>query len=223
MKRALYLFSLVLVFSCTATKKTTTKIMEPVRVNIETDSGTIVVRLYDSTPLHRDNFVKLVKEGFYDGLLFHRVIENFMIQGGDPKSKNAAPGIPLGEGGLGYTIPAEFDSTLYHKKGALAMAREGDNVNPEKASSSTQFYLVEGKKLTDEELDQMEERFKIIIPENHREIYRTIGGTPFLDMKYTVFGETESGLEVIDKISRMQKDSRNRPLTDIKMKISILK
>ena len=193
------------------------------RVKIETDSGTIVVRLYDSTPLHRDNFVKLVKEDFYDGLLFHRVIENFMIQGGDPKSKNAAQGIPLGEGGLSYTIPAEFDSTLFHKKGALAMAREGDNVNPEKASSSTQFYLVEGKRLTDEELDQMEERFKITIPENHREVYRTIGGTPFLDMKYTVFGEVESGLEVIDKIAHMPKDRRNRPLTDIKMKISIIK
>src|SRR5690606_31853048 len=222
MKRALYLFFLILLFSCTATKKTTTKIMEPVRVQIETDSGTMVVRLYDSTPLHRDNFVKLIKEGFYDGLLFHRVIENFMIQGGDPKSKNAAPGVPLGEGGLDYRIPAEFDSTLFHKKGALAMAREGDNVNPEKASSSTQFYLVDGKPLTDKELDQIEERFKITIPENHREVYRTIGGTPFLDMKYTVFGEVESGLEVIDKIARMPKDSRNRPLTDIRMKISIL-
>ena len=222
MRRALYLLSLIFLFSCTATKKSTTKIIEPVRMNIETDSGTMVVRLYDSTPLHRDNFVKLVKEGFYDGLLFHRVIENFMIQGGDPNSKNAAPGVPLGEGGLGYTIPAEFDSTLFHKKGALAMAREGDNVNPEKASSSTQFYLVDGKPLTDKELDQIEERFKITIPENHREVYRTIGGTPFLDMKYTVFGEVESGLEVIDKIARMPKDSRNRPLTDIRMKISIL-
>ena len=223
MKRALYLFSMILMISCTATKKITNKVIEPVRVKIETDSGTMVVRLYDQTPLHRDNFVKLVKEDFYDGLLFHRVVENFMIQGGDPKSKNAAPGIPLGEGGLNYTIPAEFDSTLFHKKGALAMAREGDNVNPEKASSSTQFYLVEGKPLTNEELDQMEERFKITIPEIHREVYRTIGGAPFLDMKYTVFGEVESGMEVIDKISRMAKDSRNRPLTDIKMKISILK
>ena len=222
MKRVLFLFSLILLFSCTATRKTT-KIIEPVRVKIETDSGTMVVRLYDSTPLHRDNFVKLIKENFYDGLLFHRVVENFMIQGGDPKSKNAAPGIPLGEGGLNYRIPAEFDSTLFHKKGALAMAREGDNVNPERKSSSTQFYLVEGKRLTDEELDQMEARFEITIPENHREVYRTIGGTPFLDTKYTVFGEVESGLEVIDKIAHAPKDSRNRPLKDIKMKISIIK
>lgn len=222
MKRVLFLFSLILVFSCTATRKTT-KIIEPVRVKIETDSGTMIVRLYDSTPLHRDNFVKLVKEDFYDGLLFHRVIENFMIQGGDPKSKDAPPGVPLGEGGLNYKIPAEFDSTLFHKKGAMAMAREGDNVNPERASSSTQFYLVDGKKLTDQEMDQMEERFEITIPENHREVYRTIGGTPFLDTKYTVFGEVESGLEVIDKIAHAAKDSRNRPLKDIRMKISIIK
>ena len=222
MKKTLYLFSFVFMISCTATKKTTT-INTPVRVQIATDSGTIVVRLYNQTPLHRDNFVKLVKEDLYDGLLFHRVIPNFMIQGGDPASKNAQPGIALGEGGLKYTVPAEFDSTLFHKKGALAMAREGDNVNPQKASSSTQFYLVEGKKLTDEELDKMEERFKITIPENHRQIYKTIGGTPFLDMSYTVFGEVESGLEVIDRISNAAKDSRNRPLQDIKMKITVLK
>ena len=222
MKRTLYLFSFIFMISCTATKKTSNS-NTPVRIKIETDSGTMVVRLYNRTPLHRDNFVKLVKEDFYDGLLFHRVIPNFMIQGGDPDSKNAQPGVALGEGGLKYTVPAEFDSTLFHKKGALAMAREGDKVNPEKASSSTQFYLVEGKKLTDEELDKLEERFKITIPENHREIYRTIGGTPFLDMSYTVFGEVESGLEVIDKISNTPKDSRNRPLTDIKMNISIIK
>ncbi|MEO7315939.1 MAG: peptidylprolyl isomerase [Ginsengibacter sp.] len=222
MKRTLYLFSFIFMISCTATKKTSNS-NTPVRIKIETDSGTMVVRLYNRTPLHRDNFVKLVKEDFYDGLLFHRVIPNFMIQGGDPDSKNAQPGVALGEGGLKYTVPAEFDSTLFHKKGALAMAREGDKVNPEKASSSTQFYLVEGKKLTDEELDKLEERFKITIPENHREIYRTIGGTPFLDMSYTVFGEVESGLEVIDKISNAPKDSRNRPLTDIKMNISIIK
>ena len=222
MKRTLYLFSFIFMISCTATKKTSNS-NTPVRIKIETDSGTMVVRLYNRTPLHRNNFIKLVKEDFYDGLLFHRIIPDFMIQGGDPDSKNAQPGIALGEGGLKYTVPAEFDSTLFHKKGALAMAREGDKVNPEKASSSTQFYLVEGKKLTDEELDKMEERFTITIPENHREIYRTIGGTPFLDMSYTVFGEIESGLEVIDKISHAPKDSRNRPLTDIKMKISILK
>ena len=195
----------------------------PVRIKIETDSGTMVARLYNQTPLHKENFVKLIKDHFYDGLLFHRVVPDFMIQGGDPSSKNAQPGQALGEGGLKYTLPAEFDTAFFHKKGALAMAREGDVTNPEKASSATQFYIVEGKKLTEEELDQMEERFEITLPENHREVYRTLGGTPFLDMKYTVFGEIESGLEVIDKIARAAKDSRNRPLEDIHMKISILK
>lgn len=196
---------------------------EPVKVKIETDSGTIIVQLYDKTPLHRDNFVKLVKEGFYDSILFHRVINDFMIQGGDPNSKNAPPGIVLGEGGLSYTIPAEFDTTLFHKKGALAAAREGDNSNPTKASSSTQFYLVQGKTFTDEELNKIEERFKIKIPENHRKVYRTIGGTPHLDMNYTVFGEVISGLDVIDKIAGTATDENNRPLQNIKMKITIIK
>lgn len=222
MKKLFYFLSIIMIVSCTATKKTA-RVNAPVRVKIETDSGSIVARLYNETPRHRDNFIKLVKEHFYDGLLFHRVIPNFMIQGGDPDSRDAQPGEALGEGGLKYTIPAEFDSTLYHKKGALAMAREGDETNPEKASSSTQFYIVEGKKLTDEELDQMEERFKITLPENHREVYRTLGGAPFLDMSYTVFGEVESGMDVIDKIARVPKDARNRPVGDIRMKISILK
>ena len=153
----------------------------------------MVAKLYNQTPLHRDNFIKLTKEHFYDGLLFHRVIKNFMIQGGDPDSKNAKPGELLGEGGLKYTIPAEFDTSLFHKKGALAMARESDDVNPKKASSSTQFYIVEGKPVTDREMDKWEKRFKIKIPENHRMIYRTIGGAPFLDMNYTVFGEVIEG------------------------------
>lgn len=196
---------------------------EPVKVKIETDSGTIIVQLYDKTPLHRDNFVKLVKEGFYDSILFHRVINHFMIQGGDPNSKNAPSGIVLGEGGLSYTVPAEFDTTLFHKKGALAAARAGDKVNPTKASSSTQFYLVQGKTYTDDELNKIEERFKIKIPENHREVYRTIGGTPHLDMNYTVFGEVISGLDVIDKIAGTATDENNRPLQNIKMKITIIK
>lgn len=192
-------------------------------VKIETDSGTMVARLYNQTPLHRDNFVKLVKDGFYNGLLFHRVIPKFMIQGGDPNSKNAPEGALLGEGGLPYTIAAEFDTALYHKKGALAMAREGDNVNPQKASSSTQFYIVEGKTFTDSEMDQMEEQFKIKIPENHREVYRTQGGTPFLDQNYTVFGEVTEGLDVIEKIANAKRNNRDRPLQDIKMKITLIK
>lgn len=129
---------------------------KPVKVAITTEYGEIEIELYDQTPLHRDNFVKLVNEGFYDGTLFHRVIQEFMIQGGDPDSRDAQPGTMLGRGGPGYTVPAEFDTTLIHKRGALAAARQGDNVNPTQASSGSQFYIVQGKKYTDEELDQVE-------------------------------------------------------------------
>ena len=155
--------------------------------------------LYNKTPLHRDNFVKLVKQHFYDSLLFHRVIKDFMIQGGDPDSKNAKPGAHLGEGSLNYTIPAEFDTALFHKKGALAAAREADADNPKKSSSSTQFYIVDGQTFTDSQLDRIEEKNKINIPQNHREFYKTVGGTPFLDMNYTVFGEVISGIDVVEK------------------------
>ena len=223
MKNLCYLLAFIFFISCTATKSNRVKIHEPVRMQIETDSGTMVIKLYDQTPLHRDNFIKLVKQHFYDSLLFHRVIKDFMIQGGDPDSKNAAPGALLGEGGLKYTIPAEFDTLLFHKKGALAAAREGDEVNPKKESSGTQFYIVEGKTFTDDEMDKMETRFKIKIPESHRAVYRTLGGAPFLDTNYTVFGEVESGLDVIAKIANVPKDANDRPLHDIRMKITILK
>jgi cyclophilin family peptidyl-prolyl cis-trans isomerase len=192
------------------------------RVKITTDSGIVVIRLYDKTPLHRDNFIKLVKEGFYDSLLFHRVIKDFMIQGGDPASKNAAPGIQLGNGGTGYTIPAEFDTTLFHKKGALSAARLGDDINPQKESSGCQFYLVQGKKYNDETLNQMEAHFGRKFTAKARKLYKTIGGTPFLDMNYTVFGEVETGLKVIDKIAGVLKDPSDRPLTDIRMKMEIV-
>ncbi|MDQ2720307.1 MAG: peptidylprolyl isomerase [Bacteroidota bacterium] len=219
----LYLLFVVFSISCTATKSRSTKASQQLLLKIETDSGTMVVKLYNQTPLHRDNFEKLAKSHFYDGLLFHRVIKDFMIQGGDPDSRNAKSGAQLGEGGLKYTIPAEFDSTLFHKKGALAMGREGDDVNPKKASSPTQFYIVEGKIFSDADMDKIQSRFKIKIPEAHREVYRTIGGAPFLDMNYTVFGEVISGLDVIQKIANMSKDAHDRPLTDIKMKITPLK
>ncbi|MFT3982150.1 MAG: peptidylprolyl isomerase [Ferruginibacter sp.] len=192
-----------------------------IRVKITTDSGVIVVKLSDSTPLHRDNFVKLVKEGFYDSLLFHRVIPGFMIQGGDPQSKTAPAGVMLGNGGGDMArIPAEFNSSLIHKKGALAAARDG---NPEKASSACQFYLVEGKVLTDAELDMMESRIGHKYTPEQRAIYKTIGGTPFLDMNYTVFGEVISGLDVIAKIANVPKDGANRPFGDVRMKMEILK
>ncbi len=223
MKNFFYLLFFIFFISCTATKPRAKNSFQQVHLKIETDSGTMVVKLYNQTPLHRDNFVKLAKKHFYDGLLFHRVIKDFMIQGGDPDSKDAKPGAQLGEGGLKYTMHAEFDSTLFHKKGALAMARDGDDVNPKKASSSTQFYIVEGKTFTDADMDKMQSRFKIKIPEDHRAIYRTIGGAPFLDMNYTVFGEVISGLDVVDKIANVPKDAHDRPLTDVKMKISVLK
>ena len=224
MEKLFYFVFFVFLISCTATKKNSvSNINGSEFVKIETDSGTMVARLFNKTPQTTANFLKLAKERFYDGLLFHRVIEDFMIQGGDPDSKNAKAGQMLGEGGLKYTIPAEFDTSLFHQKGALAMAREGDEVNPKKASSSTQFYIVEGKTFTDDEMDKIEERFKIKIPEDHRKIYRTIGGTPFLDMNYTVFGQVIDGLDVIEKIADAAKDDNNRPLNDIKMKIILLK
>lgn len=223
MKYLFYLFVLVFFTSCSVFKSTNSANTSSNFVKIETDSGTIVVRLSDKTPLTTANFLKLVKQHFYDGLLFHRVIPGFMIQGGDPDSKNAPAGKVLGEGGLGYTVPAEFDTTLFHQKGAIAMARENDDVNPKKASSSTQFYLVEGRTFTDVEMNQIQDKFKIKIPESHRAIYRTIGGAPFLDMNYTVFGQTVNGLDVIDKIAHVPRDKNDRPVHDIHMKISIMK
>lgn len=189
------------------------------KVKITTDMGEIVVRLYDKTPRHRDNFLKLANEGFYDSLLFHRVMNNFMIQGGDPQSKNAQPGIMLGAGDVGYTIPAEFDSTLYHKKGALAAAR---NNNPEKASSGCQFYIVQGKIYTDDELNRIEMQNGIKFSSAKRMTYKMLGGTPHLDMNYTVFGEVESGLEVVDMIAIAARNNSNRPLKDIRMKMELV-
>ena len=224
MKKLFYTTFFVFLISCTTTKKNTVSNANGSEfVKFETDSGTMVARLFNKTPQTTANFLKLVKEHFYDGLLFHRVIKDFMIQGGDPDSKNAKPGQMLGEGGLKYTIPAEFDTSLFHQKGALAMAREGDEENPKKASSSTQFYIVEGKTYTDDEMNKIEERFKIKIPEDHRKIYKTVGGTPFLDMNYTVFGQVVDGFGVIKKIADAAKDDNNRPLKGIKMKITLLK
>lgn len=193
---------------------------EPTRIRITTDSGILVVKLYDSTPLHRDNFIRLVQQGFYDSLMFHRVIAGFMIQGGDPLSKNAQAGTMLGNGGGDMTrIPAEFKSTLRHKRGALAAARDG---NPEKASSACQFYIVHGKKLSDAEIDMFENRKGSKYSAKEREEYKTNGGTPSLDMEYTVFGEVESGFEVIDKIATVSKDAMNRPSGDVRMKMEII-
>lgn len=247
-----------------------------VMVELSTEFGTMKILLYGETPKHRDNFLKLVEQGFYNDLLFHRVIKNFMIQGGDPDSKGAAPGKQLGAGDVGYTIPAEFVyPKYYHKKGALAAARQGDQVNPEKRSSGCQFYIVQGKKMTDAEIKQMEynllgqakeSRFYEIVRERSseiqklrleknqaglnnlqseivaqlesefkdkasqyvmsdemKEVYKTVGGTPFLDNAYTVFGEVVEGLEVIDKIAAVETAPGDRPKSDVKMKIKVIK
>ncbi|NVN93696.1 MAG: peptidylprolyl isomerase [Bacteroidetes bacterium] len=191
-------------------------------VLIVTQYGDIKIKLYNETPLHRDNFIKLVKEKYLDSTLFHRVINQFMIQGGDPDSKHATAGSLLGNGGPTYTIPAEFVNTLFHKKGALAAAREGDQVNPTKASSGSQFYIVQGKVFTAEELNMFAQRMgKTFSPEQIK-AYTTIGGTPHLDNNYTVFGEVIDGLNVIDKIAAVTTDKNNRPLNDIPMTVTII-
>ncbi|OFY95649.1 MAG: peptidylprolyl isomerase [Bacteroidetes bacterium RIFCSPLOWO2_12_FULL_31_6] len=208
----------VINISCLAQKSE-----KQVKIIISTTYGDIKLALYNETPKHRDNFIKLVTEGFYNNTLFHRIIQEFMIQGGDPDSKNAANGVPLGEGDVGYTIPAEFNTTLFHKKGALAAARQGDDVNPKKESSGCQFYIVQGKKYNKEELDKMTKRTGNTYAEGQYKVYETEGGTPQLDMNYTVFGEVLEGFEVIDKIAAVEKDRNDRPKEDIKMTIKIVK
>ncbi|MGW8315224.1 MAG: peptidylprolyl isomerase [Bacteroidales bacterium] len=192
-------------------------------IKISTTMGDMVIRLYDETPAHRDNMIRLIEEGFYKDQLFHRVIQDFMIQGGDPKSVGAKPGTRLGNGGPGYTVPAEFRPGLFHKKGVLAAAREGDRVNPEKASSGSQFYLVQGRVFTPEELNIMVERGMGPFSEEAIEAYTTIGGAPHLDGSYTVFGEIVEGLEVLDQIAIVPTDANNRPLTDVVYSISLVR
>lgn len=198
------------------------------KVLIQTTEGDITLKLYNETPLHRDNFIRLVKAKTYNGVLFHRVIETFMIQGGDPTSKTAAPDVMLGDGDVGYTVPAEFRTpAIYHKYGVLAAAREGDESNPEKASSGCQFYIVVGKKFTDEQLDKLQES-KIaryghandstykFSPRARRD-YKTIGGTPHLDGNYTVYGEVLKGMDVVERISKVETNDEDRPVKDIRI------
>ncbi len=186
-------------------------------VEMQTSYGKIVLLLYDDTPLHRDNFIKLVNEGLYDGVLFHRVIDGFMIQGGDPDSKDAKPGKMLGEGDLGYTIPAEFRDNHINKRGALCAARQGDDVNPKKESSASQFYIVQGRTWNDDEMNMMERRFGKHYTAEQRKIYAEEGGAPHLDGDYTVYGEVVEGMNVVDKIAAAQRDRFDRPLQDIKI------
>ena len=243
------------------------------KVKISTPLGDITVRLYDETPAHRDNFIKLAKEGFYNGTLFHRVIKEFMIQGGDPESKGAPAGRQLGSGDAGYTLPAEFNPSLFHKRGALSAARLGDNVNPERRSSGCQFYIVWGKTYNAGQIGQLEKQAlmqaeqtvfnslamarreqimdlrrnrdraglqalqdellaqtEAIVKEKglgklsaeQKEAYTTVGGTPFLDGQYTVFGEVESGLDIVGDIQESVTDSNDRPLQDIAMTVTVI-
>jgi len=182
----------------------------------QTTKGTLKVRLYEETSMHRDNFTKLLSEGYFNGMLFHRVIKDFMIQTGDPLSKNAKPGVALGTGGPGYTIPAEIFPQFYHKKGALAAARTGDNVNPARESSGSQFYIIQGQKFTAEQLKSMENSNTHIrfTPEQIK-AYTTLGGAPHLDYAYTVFGEVVDGLDIVDKIAAVETDGRDRPVENI--------
>ncbi|MBL0341032.1 MAG: peptidylprolyl isomerase [Bacteroidetes bacterium] len=189
-------------------------------VEVSTSFGNMKIKLYNETPKHRDNFIKLASEKFYDGLLFHRVINGFMIQGGDPNSKNATPEAMLGGGDVGYKVPGEFNDKLIHKKGTLCAARDG---NPEKASSGCQFYIVQGKKLTDQELDQLDKNRTVKYTPEQRTIYKTIGGTAFLDNNYTVYGEVIEGLDVIDKIAAVKTKPGDRPETDVKMTVKVIK
>jgi cyclophilin family peptidyl-prolyl cis-trans isomerase len=191
------------------------------KVKIVTSKGTIVVKLSDKTPKHRNNFIKLVKQKYYNGILFHRVIKEFMIQAGDDSTKNPIPGKRYGSGGLKNKIPAEFDTSLFHKRGVLAAARDN---NPEKASSGSHFYIVQGKIHTDSSLNEIEEKRLggRKLPLHHRAVYKQVGGSPHLDQNYTVFGEVTKGIKVVDTIAQTERDQYDRPKQDIfiiKMKL----
>jgi peptidyl-prolyl cis-trans isomerase B (cyclophilin B) len=213
------------IFSLATFAQNDTKVLgqNNVKVLISTEVGDIVVELFNETPLHRDNFVKLVKSDYLSNTLFHRVIPKFMIQGGDPDSKGAKPSVQLGNGGPGYKIPAEFNTKFFHKKGALAAARMPDGVNPKKASSGSQFYIVEGEVLDLERLSIFEKKLGVTFSQEQKQAYTTIGGTPHLDGSYTVFGQVIEGLDVISKIANVKRDQNNRPLKDIIMKVKIIK
>ena len=200
---------------------TITSFAQKNKISIETEYGKIVIMLYDNTPLNTNNMVKLAKEHYYDSTIFHRCIPQFVIQGGDSTSKHAKPGEMLGEGGLGYTVPAEINDTDYHKRGALGVARDN---TPDKSGSACQFYIVVGKKFTDDELDKLSKRSGRQYSAAQREVYKTQGGTPHLDGNYTVFGEVIEGMDIVDKIANEPRDKHDRPLKDIRMlKVRVVK
>ncbi|MCK9612400.1 MAG: peptidylprolyl isomerase [Bacteroidales bacterium] len=212
MKNIIFYIFIALLLSASSFGQSETQ-SEP-KFLIKTNLGDITVKLYNETPLHRDNFVKLVREGFYNGSIFHRVINSFMIQGG---------GAANGTEDVGYTIPAEIVPKYFHKKGALAAARMPDQVNPQKASSGSQFYIVQGKIYTDAELDIFGQRLNRKFTAQERETYKTIGGTPHLDGNYTVFGEVIEGFEIINKIAEVKTKAGDKPIEDIQMTITEIK
>ena len=220
MRQKVYHIMLALAMTAiSATAQTTTS-----EVLLETTAGNIRIALYDETPQHRDNFLKLVKMNVYDSLLFHRVIKDFMIQSGDINSKHAQPGQLLGTGDFDYTQEPEFRlPQLFHRRGVVAMAREGDDVNPEMRSSACQFYIVWGRVLDDKKLNQIQERLdsttqgRVKLTPEMMATYKTVGGTPHLDGQYTVFGEVTEGLDIIDRIQQMPTDKYARPLEDIRI------
>ena len=192
------------------------------KAKISTKFGDITVVLYDDTPIHRDNFIKLVENGFYDGTLFHRVMGGFMIQGGDPNSIGAAPDQRLGNGGPGYTLEAEILPEHIHKKGALAAARQPDQVNPERRSSGSQFYIVQGRPVNAQQLNQMTQSTGAFYTADQIETYTKIGGTPHLDNQYTIFGEVVDGLDVVDMIAAVKTKPGNRPVEDVEMTVTLI-
>ena len=218
MKRILFIFTFIMSITAMSAKET-----KQLFVEIETTKGNLKVMLYDETPIHRDNFLKLVNDGFYNGTLFHRVIKEFMIQAGDPNSKDATPATRLGAGDIGYKIDAEILPQFYHKRGALAAARQADMVNPERRSSGCQFYIVEGRTFSDEELDMIQRRVRqngdesFRFTDEQRLTYKTVGGTPHLDGQYTVFGELVEGFDVLSVIANIATGAADRPIEDIRI------
>jgi len=216
--KKLFPFALLLLLSFHVSAQKTKKSQKKITmIEMQTTAGRMVLQLFDETPLHRDNFIKLAEEGYYDSLLFHRVIREFMIQGGDPDSRTAPKGKQLGQGGPGYTVPAEIIDSIVHLKGSLAAARTGDMVNPQKASSGSQFYIVQGRRFTDAELDNIEMRSGKKFSAENREAYKTLGGTPHLDGAYSVYGRVVEGLEVLDTIGQTATAPGDRPLEDVRI------
>ncbi len=220
MKTISLLLLSILMMSTTNLEAKKKKKAEDVEVEILTSAGIITVKLYADVPQHTANFIKLVNDGTYDGTLFHRVIRSFMIQGGDPDSKNAEPGKRLGMGDLGYKIPAEFNTKHIHLRGALAAARDN---NPEKASSSCQFYIVQGKKYPEDQMRDIARKNNLDYTPEQIKAYEEVGGAPFLDMNYTVFGEVVDGIDVVDAIASMPVDASDRPKEDVSMTMRVKK